>query len=251
MTRHDNIFNTGLWKPMVLECIITLIQCYPSLYGHTYVEEYNLSSAGVVFHTNDILLMLMIFMRIHYLVNCILSTSFYTDPRAQRVCDIYGADANEMYAVKSIMVNNSELLVVFSTSISMIMFSYQLRLFERAINPTFFHITTAMWNIFITMSTVGYGDTFAKSHLGRLIEVVCGFWGVFLLSLFILSLMNMLNHNSSEKKAYNLLQRLLYKDDMKRQAVNMLSAAFKIQKIRKSDPRPNINEINALQRYYK
>lgn len=108
-----------------------------------------------------------------------------------------------------------------------------------------------MWNIFITMSTVGYGDVYAMSHLGRLIAVMCGFWGVFLLSLFILSLMNMLNHNSSEMKAYNLLQRLLYKDDMKRQAVNMLSAAFKIQKIRKTDPNPSINTINELQRYYK
>ena len=124
LSKHDNIYNTGLWKPMILECLITLIQCYPSLYGHTYMEEYNMFDPDTVFITNDILLMLMIFMRIHFLVICILSTSFYTEPRSQRVCAIYGADANEMYAVKAIMVNNSGLIVLLSTLVSMIMFSY-------------------------------------------------------------------------------------------------------------------------------
>jgi len=48
------------------------------------------------------------------------------------------------------------------------------------------------------MTTVGYGDIFAMSHPGRFIALVAAFWGVFLNSLFILSLTNSLNLSSSE-----------------------------------------------------
>lgn len=224
---------------------------YPSLYGETYMEKENDFTTESIFITNDILLCIMIFARTHYLIRCILSSSFYTDPRSQRVSAIYGADANNMYAVKAIMVNNSWILVIFSTFISLMMFSIQLRLFERVVQPNFYHITTSMWNILITMTTVGYGDLYAMSHTGRFIAVAAAFWGVFLLSLFILALFSMFKLNSSEEKAYNLLQRLMAKEEMKKEAVNMLCAAFKIKKIRDKDPNPNIKELNALQRYYK
>jgi Ion channel len=140
----------------------------------------------------------MIFARFHYLLETILQISFYTDPRAQRVCFIYGADATNMYAIKSIMVNESWIIVISSTFISLIMFSYQLRLFERVTNGHFIHFTSCMWNMFITMTTVGYGDIYAMSHPGRFIALVAAFWGVFLNSLFILSLTNSLNLSSSE-----------------------------------------------------
>jgi potassium intermediate/small conductance calcium-activated channel subfamily N protein 2 len=55
-----------------------------------------------------------------------------------------------------------------------------------------------MWNVLITMNTVGYGDVFAKSHWGRFIAVITGFWGIFYLSLFVVTLINTLLLNSSE-----------------------------------------------------
>lgn len=62
-----------------------------------------------------------------------------------------------------------------------------------------------MWNVLITTSTVGYGDVYAMSHCGRLIAVVAAFWGVFLNSLFIVSLNRSLDFNSSQTNAYKLL----------------------------------------------
>lgn len=77
------------------------------------------------------------------------------------------------------------------------MMSYQLRLFERKVNPAAFdNITTAMWNMVITMTTIGYGDYAAGSHMGRLIAIFIAFWGVFYVSLFIVALNNMLKFTS-------------------------------------------------------
>jgi hypothetical protein len=58
------------------------------------------------------------------------------------------------------------------------------------------------------MTTVGYGDIYAKSHAGRVVAVITAFWGVCYVSLFVLSLLNLLNFSSSELKSYNLMKRL-------------------------------------------
>ena len=78
------------------------------------------------------------------------------------------------------------------------MMSYQLRLFERKVSPPFNNITTAMWNMIITMTTIGYGDYSASSHMGRLIAILIAFWGVFYVSLFVVALNNMLNFSSPQ-----------------------------------------------------
>lgn len=70
----------------------------------------------------------------------------------------------------------------------------------------------------ITMLTIGYGDVYAKSHMGRLIAIVIAGWGAFYVSLFVVALNNMLELDSPEVKSYMLLQRLLFKDDLRVEA---------------------------------
>jgi hypothetical protein len=47
------------------------------------------------------------------------------------------------------------------------------------------------------MTTVGYGDFFPKTHMGRVIGTIIAIWGVFLVSLFVVSLTNLLNFEKS------------------------------------------------------
>jgi hypothetical protein len=62
-----------------------------------------------------------------------------------------------------------------------------------------------MWNVIITMTTVGYGDVFAMSHAGRAIAVVSAFVGVLIVSVFVLCIMNSMAFDYSEDRAYSLL----------------------------------------------
>jgi potassium intermediate/small conductance calcium-activated channel subfamily N protein 2 len=65
-----------------------------------------------------------------------------------------------------------------------------------------------MWNIIITMTTVGYGDFYARTDLGRfMIFIVCVF-GIFVLSMMMVTLISSLMTTSLEGKAITVLQRL-------------------------------------------
>ena len=75
-----------------------------------------------------------------------------------------------------------------------------------------------MWNVIITLTTVGYGDLYPKTLMGRIVGVVIAFWGVFIVSFFVVTLNNMLTFSPNEEKSYNLLLRLYYKQELKLKA---------------------------------
>lgn len=58
------------------------------------------------------------------------------------------------------------------------------------------------------MTTVGYGDYFPKTNMGRIIGLIIAFWGVFIVSLFVVSLSNMFEFDGGELKAFTLNERL-------------------------------------------
>jgi len=59
-----------------------------------------------------------------------------------------------------------------------------------------------------------------------------------------------LDFDSSEEKAFKLLERLQSKDELRQLAVNMISTSYKIKKMRNSSKNPSMKELNQLQRYY-
>ena len=55
------------------------------------------------------------------------------------------------------------------------------------------------------MTTVGYGDFFPKTTMGRVVGIIICFWGVVVVSIFVVTLTNMLAFEPSEDKTYSLL----------------------------------------------
>lgn len=120
----DTIYNMGIYKGMLVEMFLCLVMPYPMLHGYTYVENANTFSLGVVFNWNDWLMCFMIFFRVHFLIKTILTNSFYTDPRSQRVCAIYGCHADFKFALKAIMKESPWMALSISMMVTLMMFSY-------------------------------------------------------------------------------------------------------------------------------
>jgi hypothetical protein len=86
------------------------------------------------------------------------------------------------------------------------------------------------------MTTVGYGDIYPKTTMGRFVGILVCFWGVFIVSFFVVTLNNMLNFNANEEKSFNLLLRLYYKEVLKKEATMVLSSAFKQRTVKMKEP---------------
>lgn len=123
-TDLDNLFNTGIFKYMILEILLMFVMPYPSLYNSTYYENANEKSVDVAFQWNDFLLCFCIFFRFLFLFRTLLTMSSYTEARSQRVCAIYGCDANYNFALKALMKENPYMVLGVSILVSLLMMSY-------------------------------------------------------------------------------------------------------------------------------
>jgi hypothetical protein len=136
------------------------------------------------------------------MIRFILSMSRFRNSRMQRLCHIYGTEASFMFATKAFKNDSPYIFITFSLTVPLIICSYSLRIFERPMIPTsqfdFSSISNCIWCIIITMATVGYGDYFPISNLGRTIGILACLWGVFIVSIFVVTLNGLLEFSRSE-----------------------------------------------------
>jgi alpha-L-fucosidase len=68
-------------------------------------------------------------------------------------------------------------------------------------------------------------------------------------SLFVVTVNNMLTFTPQEEKSYTLLLRLHYKEALKKYAVNVLSAAYQNRNVQHKEKDDQDKVINAVRRY--
>ena len=135
-----------------------------------------------------------------------------------------------MFAIKSLMKQMPFTFISAALVLTIFLFGYQLKVFEgplsAASGQNFNLLSNAMWNVIITLTTTGFGDIYPKSFMGRFVGLIICFWGTFMVSFFVVTVNNMLTFSPSEEKSFNLLLRLHFKEELKKYAVNVLSAAY-------------------------
>lgn len=92
------------------------------------------------------------------------------------------------------------------------------------------------------MATVGYGEFFPISNFGRIVGILACLWGVFIVSIFVVTLNNLLEFTKQEEKSYDVLCKLAYKDDLRMKAVNVILSAQR-QKVERQKDDLDINNL--------
>ena len=221
----DNLYSTGLWKYCLVEMGLCSISPLPFLKGFMYGEHVKAFDSDIEVEFNDILLFMM-FIRIYLPCRFLFYMSEFMNPRTQRVCQIYSCNADSMFALKALMKQQPMPMLFGSLACTIIIFGYHLRLFESILTEVsgqnFSSFNNAMWNMIITLTSAGYGELYPKTSFGRIIGTMICFWGVLIISFFVVTITNMLEFTPNEARAFILLQRLSAKAILKVKATKVL-----------------------------
>ncbi len=134
--------------------------------------------------------------RIYLVYKALISSTIFCSTRASRIGRIYSSKTDFIFGIKSLFNTNPlSLLLVLFVSLSMT-FAQMLRISEGEVSEQLAIFGNSLWCILITMGTVGYGDYFPITHLGRVVVFLAAISGIIISSLLILSLSSYLSMSS-------------------------------------------------------
>ena len=160
---------------------------------------------------------------------------------AKEICKKYKISNGIAFALKAELKYRPFIILFLSILILVALCAFCLRTFEYGvINPKeeyknlidgndLVYLLNCFWVIIITMVTVGYGDLYPRSHLGRGIVIIAAILGMLLTSLMIVSLGNLTEFTEQEKKAYNIIKKIQADDNALLKAGSVIGIFCKLR----------------------
>ncbi|KRX03311.1 hypothetical protein PPERSA_05669 [Pseudocohnilembus persalinus] len=215
VSQRSTLLNTGQIYHLILEFILVIIHPSPFLIGQkfTFVNSWAgpITQQQVHYFYNEILSLLGICKLFIVVRTLLLSTKWFSNS-SNRVCNMYGKKPNVLFVFKALMQSNPYLCLFFVYSITLIFFGFALKISEAPLYRTgqvgFKSYANSFWTIIVTMTTIGYGDFYPYTILGRIIIFIVCLIGSLITSLMIVSLTQTLETTNYENRAICVLDKL-------------------------------------------
>lgn len=166
---------------------------------------------------NDLLTILS-FVKIIPIVRLLARVYFFRDILIQRVLDQYETKETFIFTFNGVLKRKPQKFLLISLIISVFIFAFIIRVAETPYllanydeNAYHLEYITFLWLTFITMSTVGYGDVYPVTSLGRFLTFILCIWGLFLMSIIVIILFQSLELSYEEQMSLLIFNKLKIK----------------------------------------
>ncbi len=96
----------------------------------------------------------------------------------------------------------------------------------------FRYLLNCIWYVLVTMATVGYGEYYPKTLIGRLVGILSALTGTIIVSILIISLQQMLKLSPLEMRTIEFVDRLSYKEMIKKESAAYMKLSYKYTKMK-------------------
>jgi hypothetical protein len=235
---NSTLYSTGLIWPLILEILVCLIHTPPYTDNKTFAITTNMTKQVVQLDI-DLLISCLVPIRVYLLFKFYSFYSSWADDRAEMICHECNAEGGITFAIKAELKERPYTTVGALMVMSILIFGYILRnvevAFMKDIHEEKFQDWRFIWNgywcIIITILTVGYGDYYPQTYLGRTIAVIACLWGTFLISLMVVSLTISVEFTSQEEQAYEEIKKELLYVDLKKKGIHMMKCLNHLKNI--------------------
>ena len=236
LDNHETLLSTKMIWLMQIEIFICIIHCPPGFNWVFTFEQYG----GSLEYSFDMFTFLAMLCRIYLTWRVFEHYSSWNDENAEEICNSCLCEGGVKFAIKAELKERPYTIVICVLFFSIMIFGIGLRTAERPFmqvsGKDWDFVWNGMWCIIITMATVGYGDFYPITHLGRSIDVIACFWGTFLISLMVLSLSISSELTPQEHKAYDIIKKKEAKVDLEIAAINTIKSAIRLRLFLRKNP---------------
>ena len=257
--KDENYFNNYGFTKLILECLLLLIQPIYSAgdIKMTFLKEQYYDSNTLTFPTftrslNSYLIIIGITIHFgEFMVN-ILSFTEWHSSRAFRICKQYRVDAlSPMFVIKSFLNDNPLQFTFFLIGACSIFFTIIISITENGYlrdldkslftdpdalqaeidgRSVFYSFNNIFWNVFITFTTIGYGDINVKATFSRFLIFFVLCFGLVVSSIWVGVFLGFIDMDSTDKLVYDNNELVQLGEEAKIPAAKMIYQFYKMYK---------------------
>jgi hypothetical protein len=199
-------------------------------------------------YSMDSFILLIKMSKLYYIVTVYAHISMWASNTALETAKEYKTSIGPNFILKAIIKKTPTFSIVFMLILSVTLFSFMIRIFEygfstsksateldsgKAIrNASFNSYLDVIWVVIISMTTVGYGDIFPNTHMGRFVAFASSITGMIIQSLLIVRLSDFVELSVDEKKAYNEIKKKDDQNKLEQLSRIIIKSIFKLLKVR-------------------
>ena len=191
----------GWHKSLIAECLILIVH-NPSFIKNSVVVLTN-QGEKIEVGLNQLITIFM-FLRLYLLIKLFGRFSKFQSVQVIKLCYNYYVDSTIGFSIRAFLKNNPYALALMCLIVVIAVCGYGIQTFEApATLGTVYELEpNPYWNVIITLSTVGYGDIFPRTHYGRLFSILAMFCGQFTNSMIIIAMTITAQFSLEEAKAF-------------------------------------------------
>ena len=217
LNSKDNIFTSGKWKFLLIEILLNSIISIPFYNSEVIISQRNKSKPKAKIFVDIIITILTLFTRGYHFIKYIIIQSRFYQYDCEKICLDCNVTMDYLFVIKAEFQEKPFLFVSVLLTESIIIFGYSVRSVEMFFMygtesekvQDWRYIWNGFWCIIITMSTVGFGDFYPISLLGRFIVIISSIWGNFLISMMVAALTVAVEFNNQESLSYEMIKAAL------------------------------------------
>lgn len=243
-----NFWKSSLFCTGIAECILSLL--HPNLiFKDNYVvtsEKWNLKA--IEYNINDFLLLITL-LRLVYIIRIMLILSKFYGARSDRICKMFGKQLNLFFTLKCVFIKYSSLILSVISLVVCLCLAYMLKIIEgpnkeidEADSSVYTNYFNCFWNVFVTITTVGFGDYYPKTFIGRGIIFFAALFGNIIVAMNINFLQAQTDINANERQALLFIERLIEREKMQTIAATYFKANFKYFVFKKKYIRKEVDD---------
>ena len=220
-------------------------------FTETFWDHANFEIAYFDRQFNDYLLLVQFTFNFWHLFYVLLNQSKWSSRKSNIRCRKFGTTNSFHFMLVSLSVDQPFLFTICVFVMLWIFYSVVIRITEsgiyRSVMPgdyatfdeylvaasaqsTLISYAVCFWYVFVSMSTIGYGDMYVNSTLGRIWVVFVVLTGIVVVSILVVVYGNFFNFSKNERLSYNFYNTLLYKESMKTIAAKMIINGYRMRK---------------------
>ena len=244
MQKLKRFYNSTYFFYVLLDFIFLALLPYPSESYKFKVKQ----TDNVIIYPLSPLFNAFLSFRIFYILKLLNVFSLYRIPKNEKILLKYSIRPDFFFNIKAYQKRYPFFSLVFIFLITIYTFGLFVRYFEMyywegviTSRQLWNYRWNAFWCLFISMTTVAFGDFYPKTHMGRVLIILSTIVGIYFISMTMKYITQKSILTDMEQKSYKLITRLRHRSQLKNVNANIIYHSLKMIQLKKRYKRKRMN----------